>query len=112
MEDSTRKDLTNLRASAVFLLPIHCPTTVISVKDSALAGICITPAREEQIALVAIAYVPRLTMKICVRILPPLKNICSAANGRPINIILLSMVQLRVTRSLIFTCRLLSSRNR
>ncbi|MNJ04987.1 hypothetical protein D3C73_1660180 [compost metagenome] len=37
------------------------------------------------------AFVPRLTMKVCVSSLPPLKNICSAANGRPMNMILRSI---------------------
>ncbi|MNN93761.1 hypothetical protein D3C81_2122700 [compost metagenome] len=66
----------------------------------------------EVIALVAIAYVPRLTIKIWVRILPPLKNICSAANGRPIFIILRSIVQFKASRSRILTCSVLSIRNR
>ncbi|MNI81097.1 hypothetical protein D3C73_1376790 [compost metagenome] len=70
---------------------MHCPTTVTIVRDMAPAGIWARPAMVEPMALVAMAYVPILTMKIWVSSLPPLKNICSAAKGTPINIIFFSM---------------------
>ncbi|MNC24397.1 hypothetical protein D3C75_724510 [compost metagenome] len=90
-EDKPMKDLINLRASWMFRRPIHWPTTVTMVKDKAPDGICASPAMVLPMALVAMAYVPRLTIKIWVSSLPPLKNICSAAKGSPINIIFFSM---------------------
>ena len=64
--------------------PIHWPTQVITAMPMALVGIYRSPDREPAMALEVILVMPRLTIKVWVRIFPPLKKICSRAAGMPI----------------------------
>jgi len=88
IEPNAINDFTNFLASLTLCLPMHCPTTVITARLIEPPPICINPERDEHIAFTVRASVPISTIKVCVKSFPPLKNICSAAKGRPIRNIL------------------------